>query len=90
MAHDMGVEATFLTGSSDRKKRVANTSPMDPTGEWTLKCCRTSSLNIQTDKAATQATNDNNMELNFSMIVAIEEPEVVRDVVDPPQSPWPQ
>lgn len=47
MARDMGVEASFVSGSSDRKKRVATTSPMDPKDEWTLKRSKTSSPNLQ-------------------------------------------
>ena len=52
MARDMGVEASFLSGSVERKKRGATVSPMDPTGDWSSKRSRTSSPDLHTDATA--------------------------------------
>lgn len=63
MARDMGVEALFLSGSVERKKRGDTVSPMDPTGDWSLKRSRTSSPDIHTDAIA--QARDDNMAMSF-------------------------
>ena len=86
MAQDMGVEASFLSGSVDSKKRGAVVSPMDPSGEWSLKRSKPSSPELEADAIA-QPMDAENTALSLQLTITFDEFEAERDVVDPPQPP---
>lgn len=86
MARDMDVEVSFPSSSVDRKKRAAMVSPLDPTGDWSLKRSKTSSADLQTEPTV-QPMEDDNMAMNFQLTVTGAELEDQRAVVDPPQPP---
>lgn len=86
IAQVLEVEPGLQVISKDTRKRTARTSPMDPKGDWTLKCSRSTS---SPSPVASQAERHGNkgMELQFSLVVSIKDDNAESDVVKPTQPP---
>lgn len=82
-----------MHSSKGTRKRYAYSSPMDPKNDWNLKRSKSTSP-TPSDAMQVEATDNEGMEMHFSMVVYIKdnsaERDVERDVVgpnQPPQSP---
>ena len=85
MAADMGVEPDFQM-RDDKKKRNAATSPMDPTGEWSLKSSKPSSVSLQAEEQFMECeTSNNDPTPTLDMTDTIMD--TSREVTGPNQSP---
>lgn len=76
MAEAMGVQPVFLSGTPAHKKRSATTSPLDPTGDWSLKRTKTS--------RSSSPGNDNDNDNNATIVETLVMDSTVKVLASPP------